>query len=439
MAGEWRIVSLKDAPLEILDGDRGTNYPNLSEFSDVGHCLFLNAGNVTTDGFKFNDCVFITAEKDSLLRKGKLVRNDIVLTTRGTVGNTAYFDDSVPFDNVRINSGMVIFRATGPTLHPRYLYFFVRSALFHEQVEALRTGSAQPQLPIRDINRIEIPLPPPITQQAIAHILGSLDDKIETNRKMNETLEAMARAIFKSWFVDFDPVHAKAAGRKPHGMDSATAALFPDSFVDSPLGKIPKGWHVAPFSEAIEVNPTRSLSKNTVVPYVDMQNMPTAGHRPLGWIDRPFGSGMRFMNGDTLVARITPCLENGKTAFVDFLEEGQVAWGSTEYIVIRPKLPLPLEFGYYLARSDDFRTFVIFNMTGSSGRQRAPANCFNRYDIVVPTKEVAAAFGSIVPPLMREITSNDNQSRALAEICNTLLPKLLSGELRIKDAEGAYV
>ena len=116
---------------------------------------------------------------------------------------------------------------------------------------------------------------------------------------------------------------------------------------------------VVPLPKAIELNPTRSLRKGVVAPYLDVGNMPTQGHTPDGVIDRPFGSGMRFVNGDTLVARITPCLENGKTAYVDFLEEGQVGWGSTEYIVLHPKPPLPEEFAYCLARSYGFREFAI--------------------------------------------------------------------------------
>ena len=144
---------------------------------------------------------------------------------------------------------------------------------------------------------------------------------------MNRTLEATARAIFKSWFVDFDPVRAKIDGRQPEGMDAETAALFPAAFEDSELGKIPKGWRVAPLPEVIEVNPKRSLSKGQLAPYLDMKNMPTQGHYPDNWFDRPFKSGTKFINGDTLLARITPCLENGKTAFVDFLEDEVVGWG----------------------------------------------------------------------------------------------------------------
>jgi type I restriction enzyme S subunit len=444
MAGEWRVETFENAPLQIIDGDRGTNYPNQAEFSPAGHCLFLNAGNVTTAGFRFSDCAFITEEKDALLRKGKLVRNDVVLTTRGTVGNAAYFDDSVPFDHIRINSGMVILRAQTPALQPQYLYLFVRSAIFHAQVSALRTGSAQPQLPIQDINRVEIPIPPPDEQRAIAHILGTLDDKIELNRRMNETLEAMARALFKSWFVDFDPVRAKAnlpspsgrgAGGEGPGLPKPLANLFPDSFDDSELGEIPKGWQLAPLPDVIDVNPSRALRRGVVAPYLDMANMPTQGHSPDEVVERAFGSGMRFLNGDTLVARITPCLENGKTSFVDFLKIGEVGWGSTEYIVLRPKPPLPEEFAYCLARSAEFRDFAIQSMTGSSGRQRVPAESLSHFRVVAAPKPIAELFGRLIKPLFACASAATKEGRILAALRDTLLPKLLSGELRVPSTD----
>ncbi len=156
---------------------------------------------------------YISRDRDLLLRKGKLLRDDVVLTTRGTVGNAAYFDKTVPFDHIRINSGMVILRAERQVFHPRFLYFYVRSSYFASQVAALRTGSAQPQLPIQDINRISIPIPPLKEQLAITDVLGALDDKIDLNRRMNETLEQTARALFKDWFVDFGPTKAKMAGQ----------------------------------------------------------------------------------------------------------------------------------------------------------------------------------------------------------------------------------
>ena len=164
-----------------------------------------------------------------------------------------------------------------------------------------------------------IPLPHVREQQAIACILGALDDKIELNRRMNETLEAMARAIFKSWFVDFEPVRYKAAGQQPPGLAPHIADLFPDGFEESELGEIPQGWNIYHLTEVFEINPYRQLSKGNIAPYLDMASMPTQGHAPVSWIKREYGSGMKFINGDTLVARITPCLENGKTAYVDFL------------------------------------------------------------------------------------------------------------------------
>ena len=436
MAGEWPIATVADGPLEIIDGDRGTNYPKQQDFAPSGHCLFLNAGNVTTSGFNFSDCAFISAEKDSALRKGKLRRHDIVLTTRGTVGNVAYFDEAVPYDHIRINSGMVIFRTQPQKLRARFLYLFLRSFLFQSQVESLRTGSAQPQLPIRDIYRIEIPIPPPDEQDTIAHILGTLDDKIELSGRMNETREAMAQALFKSWFVDFDPVRAKMEGRwrkgeSLPGLPAHLYDLFPDSFEESELGEIPRGWAVVPLPEMIEVNPTRSLRNGAVAPYLDMANMPTHGHSPHEVVERAFSSGMRFINGDTLVARITPCLENGKAAFVDFLDEGQVGWGSTEYIVLRPRSPLPGEYAYCLVRSNEFREFAMQSMTGSSGRQRVPAKSLSHYLLAVSPDNLAKQFGSIVKPLFVRASTAAGETRSLAAQRDILLPRLISGNIQI--------
>ncbi len=151
--------------------------------------------------------------------------------------------------------------------------------------------------------------------------------------------------------------------------------------------------------------------------------------------DRPFGSGVRFINGDTLVARITPCLENGKTAFVDFLRDGQVGWGSTEYIVLRPRPPLPEEFAYCLARSDAFREFAIQSMTGTSGRQRVQADALEHFRLPRVPRLVAEAFGRAIKPLFMRSSAAVSESRTLAALRDTLLPKLISGEIRVKDAE----
>ena len=283
-----------------------------------------------------------------------------------------------------------------------------------------------------DLDNIEAALPDIHEQRTIAHILGTLDDKIELNRRMNETLEAMARTLFNSWFVDFDPVRAKMKGRDT-GLPKPIADLFPDRISESELGLIPDGWEILPLPKLIEINPRRSLRKGEVAPYLDMANMPTKGHVPHTVVDRQFGSGMRFINGDTLVARITPCLENGKTAYVDFLQHGEIGWGSTEYIVMRPMPPLPNEFAYYLARSTRFREFAIQNMTGTSGRQRVPAAALSQFLLPAPPKPIAESFGKFVRPLAKRVNETEAESRILATLRDTLLPRLISGKLRVKN------
>jgi type I restriction enzyme S subunit len=224
-------------------------------------------------------------------------------------------------------------------------------------------------------------------------------------------------------------------GQSLPGLPAHLYDLFPDRLVDSALGAIPQGWEQVKLPDMIEVNPARPLRKDEVAPYLDMANMPTRGHAADDVIDRPFGSGMRFMNGDTLVARITPCLENGKTAYVDFLQDDQIGWGSTEYIVLRPKSPFPEEFAYCLARSDGFREFAIQSMTGSSGRQRVPAESLAHYLMAAPSQQISEHFGTIVRPLFARASIAKRESRALAALRDTLLPKLISGELRVPDAE----
>jgi len=195
---EWEEITFGDAPLQIIDGDRGKNYPKQNDFHGSGYCLFLNAKNVTLSGFVFSDLNFITKGRDELLRKGKLKRGDVVLTTRGTVGNVAYYDDSVPFDHVRINSGMVIVRSEG--MDEIYCYYLLKS--LGKIIRIYTTGSAQPQLPIRDLVKIPILLPPFSEQKAIVAVLSSLDDKIDLLQRQNQTLEALAQTFFRQWFVE---------------------------------------------------------------------------------------------------------------------------------------------------------------------------------------------------------------------------------------------
>ncbi|SHL28276.1 type I restriction enzyme, S subunit [Desulfatibacillum alkenivorans DSM 16219] len=338
-----------------------------------------------------------------------------------------------------IFSGFIIrFRTEAKDIAlPLFLNYLLRSDTYRELLPRIASGTTITNLSQGTLASLPVSLPSLPKQRAIAHILGSLDDKIELNQQMNETLEAIARAIFKSWFVDFDPVRDKMNGQKPYGMDDHTAALFPDSFVDSPIGKIPLGWKVHALPEVIEVNPKRILKKGALAPYLDMANMPTNGPYPATWADREMGSGTKFVNGDTLVARITPCLENGKTAYVDFLPDKAVGWGSTEYIVLRPKESIPLQFAYLLARSDDFRSFAIQQMTGSSGRQRVPATSLESFCIAIPTFDsgIFQALGNFLAPIFNYMKQTMLENRILANMRDALLPKLISGEIRVPEAE----
>lgn len=311
--------------------------------------------------------------------------------------------------------------------HPRFAYYLLQTLM----LAAYNSGSAQPSLNRNFIYSIPVRVPSRDEQDAIVRVLQALDDRITLLRETNATLEAIAQALFKSWFVDFDPVRAKMEGRAPEGMDEATAALFPDGFEESELGLVPKGWRAAALADAFEINPKRTMKKGTIAPYLDMASLATSGHCVEPPIARNAGSGAKFLNGDALLARITPCLENGKTAFVDFLGPGEVGWGSTEFIVLRAKAPWPDYMGYLLCRHPTFRDYAIRSMSGTSGRQRIQNEVLARYPLVLSGDEVGRAFGDLVAPIQQSIAANHAMAQTLATLRDTLLPRLISGQLRL--------
>lgn len=197
----WKLVKFKNAPFKIIDGDRGKNYPSKSDFSEEGYCLFLNTNNVKKDGFDFSKKMFIDKEKDEQLRKGKLQVYDVVLTTRGTIGNTAYFNEKVKYQHIRINSGMVIFRVISEELSPEYLFYFFQSKNFSNQFEKLISGSAQPQLPISSLNKINIPIPDKQYQRNIIEEIKSEKLVVEGNKKIfiEKNLQKMKDKINSLW------------------------------------------------------------------------------------------------------------------------------------------------------------------------------------------------------------------------------------------------
>ena len=465
----WPSVALADAPLEIIDGDRGKNYPKQHEFLRSGHCLFLNAGNVTVDGFNLSSCSFISSGRDQRLGKGKLTLHDIILTTRGTIGNTAHLSESVPYQHVRINSGMVVLRPSKMELDPRFLYLVTRSPQFRSQVQSLSTGSAQPQLPIRDIKQINIPLPPLPEQRAIAHVLGTLDDKIELNRRMNQTLEEMARALFKSWFVDFDPVRAKAA-LKQHAaqasesiegdvdpsaqgrhaspadewtverarayldtMDRQIVDLFPDRLVDSELGEIPEGWAVGVLDDSIELisggTPRTSVSSywNGDIPWYTPKDAPSLSDVFVLETERTItqegiqDSAARIVPVGTTI--VTARGTVGRLACLGVpMAMNQTCYG------IRGAHEYPDFFTYW-----NVRTAVNALQQRSHGTvfDTVTRQTFKVVETVLPPINHARAFESTLKPLMGRILTNLSESRSLAAQRDVLLPRLVSGEVGV--------
>ena len=231
-------------------------------------------------------------------------------------------------------------------------------------------------------------------QKEIAAILSSLDDKIELNNKINENLQLQAFALFDKLMFDSDNTECQV-------------------------------------SDIAYVNPKRSLSKNQVARYIDMSQLSTTGAFPSGWEMKPYTGGMRFTNGDTLLARITPCLENGKTAFIDFLDQDEVAFGSTEYIVLAPKEGIPAEFLYCLARYPAFVDYAVKNMNGSSGRQRVSAETIGQFVLPKILLSEIKSFEEKALPIFRKMRYNSLENICLAQMRDIMLPKLMSGEINI--------
>ncbi len=311
--------------------------------------------------------------------------------------------------------------------NPHFAYYLLGTL----DLAAFNSGSAQPSLNRNFIYSMPLRVPGRDEQDRLVEILRALDDRITLLRETNATLEAIAQALFKSWFVDFDPVRVKMQGRAPEGMDEATAALFPDSLEESELGLLPKGWQVANLADTFEINPTRKLAKGSLASYLDMASLATSGHCVDAPVEREMGSGAKFRNGDTLLARITPCLENGKSAFVDFLIDDEIGWGSTEFLVLRPKAPLPEYFGYLLCRHPIFREYAIQSMVGTSGRQRIQNDVLGRFQLALAGSEITSRFSEVVTLIQENIAANHQTAQTLATIRDNLLPRLISGALRL--------
>jgi type I restriction enzyme, S subunit len=438
MSSEWprRTVAELQALGHLLveDGNHGENRPRSGEFASTG-VSFIRAADMADGRVLFDSAERINSVARARIRKGVGKPGDVLLSHKGTVGKVAFVPTMCP--EYVCSPQTTFWRVLDhDVIDSRYLFAYLQSRDFKNQL-ASRKGETDmaDYVSLTSQRQLSLPLPELSTQRAIGQYSSKLADRIVLLRETNATLESIAQSLFKSWFVDFDPVRAKSEGRAPDGMDESIAALFPDDFEESAMGLVPKGWNLKPLDGAYEINPTRKLKKGDVASYLDMASVNTQGHVVSGVISREMGSGTKFMNDDTLLARITPCLQNGKTAFVDFLSEGQVGWGSTEFVVLRPKAPLPPYHGYLLCRHAAFREHAIQSMSGTSGRQRVQNDMLGRFPVVVPSAAVAAAFSEVVTAIQIRIAGNHRQAQTLAALRDTLLPRLISGQLRLPEAE----
>jgi type I restriction enzyme S subunit len=229
---EWVCTALKESKTKIIDGDRGNNYPKQNDFLDEGYCLFLNANNVTKNGFVFKNCQFISQEKDKRLRKGKLSVRDIVITTRGTVGNVAFYKtEAMPFRNIRINSGMAIIRPDEMEVTAEYLFLLFGSFVIHNQMKKLVFGSAQPQLTINLINNLSILFPSLAEQQKIAEILSTWDRAIEQTKKLIEVKQKLKKGLMQQLLT--------GRMRFPEfGKPTKTKGKLPKGWINIKLGEV---------------------------------------------------------------------------------------------------------------------------------------------------------------------------------------------------------
>ena len=277
----------------------------------------------------------------------------------------------------------------------KYLYYLLSQQLFFDYVMAGAKGCKMPRGDKKQIMQWQISLPSLEEQRRIAGILGAIDDKIENNRRINTNLELQAQALFDKIFFDDKDVERN------------------------------------PLSDYANINPTRTLRQGVVARYIEMANLPTKGSFPSDWSYKSYGGGCKFANGDTIMARITPCLENGKTAYIDFLEEQEVAFGSTEYIVISAKSGYCPALFYFLARNKEFVDYAVGHMNGSSGRQRVGGVDIANFPMPHITLEDSNKFAEIAMPIMDVIRNNSLENRQLATLRDTLLPKLMNGEIKM--------
>ena len=341
---------------------------------------------------------------------------DIVLGRRGDIGRRAWIGE-VESGWLCGTGSMRITLSGSAQVRSRFVHYFFGLPSTVAWLEGHSVGATMANLSAGTVKKLPVRFPSVSTQDQIVEVLDSFDDLIENNRRRIEILEEMARLLYREWFVHF---------RFPGHEDV--------EMVDSELGPIPEGWRALPVSEAVELNPRLKVDKTIEDPFITMGDLSESGMVCSPSERKGGSSGAKFQNGDTLFARITPCLQNGKTGYVQVLKAGEIGRGSTEFVVFRGR-EIGSEHAYLLARDPHLREVAQRSMTGASGRQRVRNECFDSYLIAVPTEGIGYDFADNARPMFELIGNLAAQNEVLREARDLLLPRLVSGELDVSELD----
>ena len=410
MAGEWKAVPVQDIAKRTATGPFGSAISS-KHFVDSGVPVIRgsNLSQIVSTRLDDSGLVFVSEEKAQEFGRSEARRGDLIFTCWGSIDQVGLIDSRAKYDHYIVSNKQMLLTPEESKADSLFLYYYFASPETRAQIINEGIGSSVPGFNLGQLRSFKVLLPTLAEQKAIAAMLGALDDKIELNQRMNATLEAMARALFQSWFVDFDPVQAKLDGRQPVGLDPATAALFPDSFHETKVGHIPAGWELGRLADLCNLKRGHDLPTTT---------------RTAGLIPVISSSGTSGTHSETNVRG--PGVVTGRYGTI-----GKVFYVETDY--------WPLNTTLFV---DDFKgnsPRFIFHVLGAVNFQnytdKAAVPGVNRNHLheeptILPPMELRQAFAHTVSPLWLQHAANERESRTLATLRDTLLPKLLSGELK---------
>ncbi len=422
MHTSWPVRSLRDV-VDIYDGPHAT--PKKTQSGP----FFLGISNLVDGRVDLSEAEHLSEEDfQRWTRRVTPQSGDLVFSYETRLGEAALIPDGL---RACLGRRMGLMRVRDNSINKRFLLYAYLGPEFQETIRARTVhGSTVDRIPLIEMPDFPIRLPDRVAQDGIAAVLGTLDDKIELNRKMSATLEAMARALFKSWFVDFDPVRAKAEGRDP-GLAPEIAALFPDSFEESELGEIPSGWAFAKLLDIAALNPEiwSKTTRPSVIKYVDLSNVKRGRfERPATFEQSaaPSRAQRVLRPGDTLMGTVRPA--NGSYGLV--ADKGLT--GSTGFVVLRPMRSK--SFTYLAATSKD-NIERLGHLADGGAYPAVRPEVVGETRVALPSTNVLCAFDTIATPLLDRYSQAERESGTLAALRGALLPKLISGEIRVTDAE----